>query len=64
MLDETMMNRGRISMDSDTAAQETRQTSHAALAKGYRQMARDRERETEAEEWAEALIGDVASDEG
>ncbi len=51
-------------MDSDTAAQETRQTSHAALAKGYRQMARDRERETEAEEWAEALIGDVASDEG
>ena len=49
-------------MDSDTAAQETRQTSHAALAKGYRQMARDRERETEAEEWAEALIGDVASD--
>jgi hypothetical protein len=31
-------------------------------AEGYRQMAADAERETEALEWAEALIGDVSED--
>ncbi len=29
------------------------------LAEGYRMMAADRARETEAEEWAEALVGDI-----
>ncbi len=28
------------------------------LEEGYREMARDAEREREAEEWCEALIGD------
>ena len=31
----------------------------AELLEGYRQMAADRERETEAEEWVEGLIGDA-----
>ena len=59
-----MMSRGRISMDNNTAAHETSQTSQTALAESYRQMAADREQEMEAEEWTEALVGDVASDEG
>lgn len=32
------------------------------LLEGYRQMAADGLRETEAEAWSEALIGDVTSD--
>ena len=32
------------------------------LAEEYQQMAADREREAEAHEWCEALIGDVADD--
>jgi hypothetical protein len=51
-------------MDDNTAAHETSQTSQTALAESYRQMAADREQEMEAEEWTEALVGDVASDEG
>jgi hypothetical protein len=46
-------------MDHDTAAHETYQTSRHALAEGYRQMTADIEHEMEAEEWAEALIGDT-----
>ena len=30
----------------------------------YRAMAADQEREQEAEEWAEGIIGDIAHDEG
>jgi hypothetical protein len=41
------------------AAKETRAVKRASLEEGYRQMAADREREREAEEWTEALIGDV-----
>ena len=41
------------------AAAEASQSKHAALAEGYRQMAQDRERENEAEEWVEGLIGDA-----
>jgi hypothetical protein len=41
------------------AASETRQTRQTALAEGYRMMAADREREMEAEEWTEGLIGDA-----
>ncbi len=41
------------------AAQEWSQKKQKDLAEGYRQMAADRERETEAEEWTEALIGDI-----
>ena len=58
------MSRGRISMDSDTAAHESSQAREADLAEGYRQMAAYIEHEMGAEEWAEALIGDVAQDEG
>jgi hypothetical protein len=49
----------RISMNRDIDADETGKSSQADLAEGYRQMAADMEREAEAEEWAEALIGDV-----
>ncbi len=41
------------------AAQERSRTKQKDLADGYRMMAADREREIEAEEWAEALIGDI-----
>jgi hypothetical protein len=51
-------------MDSDTAAHESSQAREADLAEGYRQMAAYIEHEMGAEEWAEALIGDVAQDEG
>jgi hypothetical protein len=59
MRDGTMMSLGRISMDHDTEAHDNSQTSQAALAEGYRQMAADREHEAQAQEWAEALIGDT-----
>jgi hypothetical protein len=59
-----MMIRGRIIMEHDSAAHDNSPTSQSDLAEGYRQMAADREREAEAEEWVEALIGDVAFDEG
>jgi len=42
-----------------SAAQETRRAKQSALAEGYRLMAADRARETEAEEWTEALVGDI-----
>ena len=32
------------------------------LEAGYREMAKDEEHETEAREWSEALIGDVADE--
>jgi len=51
-------------MVRNIAAHETSPNSQADLTEGYRQMASDIEHEMEAEEWAEALIGDVASDEG
>lgn len=41
------------------AAKESGRIGQEKLAEGYRAMAADRERETEAEEWTEALIGDV-----
>jgi hypothetical protein len=41
------------------AAEELSRTKQHDLAEGYRLMAADRERETEAEEWTEALIGDI-----
>lgn len=42
-----------------SAVNEKKASRQAALAEGYRLMAADREREAEAEEWAEALIGDI-----
>ena len=57
------MSSGRNSMDHDTAGHEISHTSKVALVEGYRQMAADREQEMEAEEWAEALIGDILDDE-
>jgi hypothetical protein len=50
-------------MEHDSAAHETSPTNQSDLAEGYRQMAADIEHEMEAEEWAEALTGDVALDE-
>jgi hypothetical protein len=41
------------------AAQESTQARQNALAEGYRLMAADRAREMEAEEWTEALVGDI-----
>ena len=41
------------------AAQEWSRTKQKDLAEGYRLMAADRAREAEAEEWTEALVGDI-----
>lgn len=41
------------------AAQESNTARQNDLAEGYRQMAADKEREAEAEEWTEGLIGDA-----
>lgn len=41
------------------AASEAARSRRVALAEGYRLMAQDREREQEAEEWVEGLIGDA-----
>ena len=37
-------------------------TEDAALELGYQQMAQDEERESEALDWAESTIGDVADE--
>jgi hypothetical protein len=42
-----------------SAAEEMSKKRQATLAEGYKQMAADREREAEAEEWTEGLIGDA-----
>jgi hypothetical protein len=41
------------------AAKDSESETQTALADGYRQMAADWARETEAEEWVEGLIGDI-----
>ncbi len=41
------------------AAEELGRDRQEMLAEGYKEMAADRERETEAEEWTEGLIGDA-----
>jgi hypothetical protein len=51
-----MITSGRASMEKDAPAAEADKTSEAALAEGYRQMAADREREAEAEEWTEHIL--------
>jgi hypothetical protein len=43
----------------ETKIDELRGAREAELLEGYRQMAADRERESEAEEWTEELIGDA-----
>lgn len=40
------------------AAKEISQAKSASLAEGYRMMAADRQREAEADEWIEGLVGD------
>lgn len=42
------------------AAQRLRRQEENRLSEGYRAMAADREREAEAEDWSEALIGDIS----
>lgn len=39
-------------------------SKHAALLNAYREMAEDQERETEARDWSEGLIGDATGQEG
>jgi len=51
-------------MDHDTAAHERGEWSPAELAEGYRRMAADRVQEMEAEEWTEALVGDILGGDG
>jgi hypothetical protein len=46
-------------MDQESATDETSQARQTALEQGYREMAADREQEMEAEEWIEALVGDI-----
>ena len=41
-------------------AQRLSKTEHQMLLDGYRAMAADTEREAEAMEWSEAMIGDVS----
>jgi hypothetical protein len=41
------------------AAQKASQDVQSTLAEGYRMMAADRARETEADEWTEGVIGDI-----
>jgi hypothetical protein len=41
---------------------QTRPQEYTSLDEGYRAMAADREREAEAIEWCNALIGDVADE--
>ena len=40
-------------------AQALRRQNQAELTEAYQRMAADRERESEAEEWTEGLIGDA-----
>jgi hypothetical protein len=46
-------------MDHGIGTIEDGSEGEAALLEGYRQMAADQEQEKEAEEWAEATIGDA-----
>jgi hypothetical protein len=46
-------------MDHDDAAHDRGEWRQADLVEDYRQMAADGEREMEAEEWVEALVGDI-----
>lgn len=44
------------------AAENLAQQSSQSLAAAYREMAKDQERESEAEEWCEGLIGNAAQE--
>jgi hypothetical protein len=46
-------------MDRETVPGQDNSEIETALLEGYRQMAADQEQEKEAEEWAEAMIGDA-----
>ncbi len=41
-------------------AQKLARTEHESLLEGYRAMAADKDREVDAMEWSEALIGDIS----
>jgi len=58
-IDVTITGRGRIPLKYNTAEDENARVSQEALEEDYRQMAADTEHEIEAEEWCEALIGDI-----
>ena len=59
MIDGTIMRKRRIPVDRRTDGDENSRASQEALEEEYRQMAAETEREMDAEEWAEALIGDI-----
>jgi len=46
-------------MRPEAAEDEFDPSTQTALAEAYLQKAADQERETEAEEWAESLVGDI-----
>jgi hypothetical protein len=56
----TVIGRRRISRFLNDLARP--HVTRGDLAAGYRAMAADEEREREAEDWAEGLIGDVADE--
>ncbi|MGH9396261.1 MAG: hypothetical protein ACRD18_05365 [Terriglobia bacterium] len=45
------------------AVEQLQDSRHVELRSAYREMAADREREVEAEEWSEGLIGDATDSE-
>ncbi len=51
-------------MKADRLALRTIREQYHVLAEGYRQMASDRNRDLEAEEWVEVLIIDIPVIEG
>jgi hypothetical protein len=59
-IDGTIPRRRRIPVEQNSVGDDNSRASQEALEEEYRQMAADREREIEAEEWIEALIGDVS----
>ena len=52
---------GYAAASVEQAAREAAEKSPNSLAAGYRAMADDSDREREAEEWSEGLIGDASS---
>lgn len=52
---------GYAAEEVERAAREAAEQTPNSLTARYREMAADREREQEAEEWSEGLIGDVST---
>ncbi len=68
-LEETLYNQREKLTGSDNIGQPieslvTFQLSELDLAKAYQELAADEAREAKAVEWSEAMIGDIADEEG